>query len=339
MKNLKLIFIATLIALVTASIIASIFFVRINFNNSKITGKKIYKIAVGQYIDHPGLDAVRKGFYDQMAKLGYKEGDNVQYDFQNCQGDTTLTQNISNKFSDGSYDLIFSIATPISQAIKKGTAQNHTPVVFGAITDPVSAGLVNSLQSPGDNLTGTSDVWPYLKQLELIKKILPNAKNIGVLFNPGEANTTYAMEQTRNAAKQLGLNLVEAPITGTNEINAGVLSIVNSVDAFYVTADNTTMAAAPAIVKVATEKKKPVFAGDPGTFDAGSVAGFGVSYYNLGVASANITNDILKNGKKPSNIPVVISDNPELMINLVVAKQLNISITDSVVSSAQKVVK
>jgi putative ABC transport system substrate-binding protein len=331
MRNLK--------SILTAALIATIFFACNNSNNSKTTEKKVYKIAVGQYIDHPGLDAVRKGFYDQMAKLGYKEGDNVQYDFQNCQGDATLTQNISNKFCDGSYDLIFAIATPISQAVKKGTAQNHTPVVFGAITDPVSAGLVNSLQSPGGNLTGTSDAWPYLKQLELIKKILPNAKNIGVLFNPGEANTTYAMEQTRNAAKQLGLNLVEAPITGTNEINAGVLSIVNKVDAFYVTADNTTMAAAPGIVKVATEKKKPVFAGDPGTFDAGCVAGFGVSYYNLGVASANITNDILKNGKKPSDIPVIISDNPELMINLVVAKQLNISIADTIVSDAQKVVK
>lgn len=316
-----------------------ILIIAVFYSINKQKDKVLFKIAVGQYIDHPGLDAVRKGFLDQMDKLGYIAGKNTQYDFQNCQGDASLTQNISNKFCDGSYDLIFSIATPISQAIKKGTAQNHTPVVFGAITDPVSAGLVNSLQKPGGNLTGTSDVWPYLKQLALIKKILPEAKNIGVLFNSGEANTTYAIVQTRNAANQLGLNLVEAPITGTNEINAGVLSIVNKVDAFYVTADNTTMAAAPGIVKVATEYKKPVFAGDPGTFDAGCVAGFGVSYYNLGVASANITNDILKNGKKPSDIPVVISDNPELMINLVVARRLSISIADSLVNIAQKVIR
>ena len=119
-----------------------------------------------------------------MQKLGYIEGKNVQYDFQNCQGDANLTQNISNKFSDGSYDLIFTIATPISQSVKKGTAQNHTPVVFGAITDPVSAGLVNSLQSPGGNLTGTSDAWPYLKQLELITKILPHAKKYWSAFQP-----------------------------------------------------------------------------------------------------------------------------------------------------------
>lgn len=325
--------------IIASFLIAIVLFGCNNLNDTKTIQKKVYKIAVGQYIDHPGLDAVRKGFYAQMQKLKYKEGDNVQYDYQNCQGDATLTQNISNKFCDGSYDLIFSIATPISQAVKKGTVRSHTPVVFGAITDPVSAGLVNSLKSPGGNLTGTSDAWPYQKQLELIRDVLPNAKNIGVLFNPGEANTTYAMEQTRIAAKQLGLNLIEASISGTNEINAAVLSIVNRVDAFYVTADNTTMAAAPAIIKVATEKKKPVFAGDPGTFDSGCVAGFGVSYYDLGVASANITNDILKNGKKPSDIPVVISENPELMINLLVAKKLNISIPKTIVSRADKVVK
>jgi putative tryptophan/tyrosine transport system substrate-binding protein len=307
--------------------------------SSNLKGKKILKIAIGQYIDHPSLDAVRNGFYDQMSKLGFKEGVNVKYDFQNCQGDATLTQNISSKFCDGSYDLIFSIATPLSQAIKKGTLQNRTPVVFGAITDPVSAGLVNSIICPGGNLTGTSDAWPYLKQLDLIKKILPKAKNIGVLFNPGETNTTYAMEQTRNAAKQLELYLVEAPITGTNEINLGVLSIVDKVDAFYITADNTTMAAAPAIIKVALERNKPVFAGDPGTFDAGCIAGFGVSYYNLGISCANISYEILKNGKKPSDIPVIISDNPELMINTLMAKKLNIQINDSIIKHANKLVK
>jgi len=301
--------------------------------------KDLYSVAIAQYIDHPGLDAVRKGFYDQMSKLGYIENKSIKYDYQNCQGDGVLTQNISNKFSNGNYDVIFSIATPITQALKKGTSKNQKPIVFGAITDPISAGLVSSLENPKENLTGTSDVWPYYKQLELIKRIMPNVQRVGVLFNPGEANTTYAMEQTRSAAKELGFELIEAPITGINEIRTGILNIANKVDAFYVTADNTTMAGASAIVKTATEKGIPVFAGDPGTFDAGCVAGLGVSYYNLGVANANMVNDILKNGKKTAEIPIVVSDAPELMVNLLVAQKLNVTIPNEIIESADKLIR
>lgn len=300
---------------------------------------KVKRIAIAQYIDHPMLDECRKGFMRGMEDLGYIPDKNIKYDYQNAQGDMNLNYNIAEKFGKGNYDVIFSIATPTSQALKKTTSNTQIPVVFGAITDPVSAGLVKSLESSGNNFTGTSDQWPYYNQLKLITEILPKAKTIGIIYNSGEANTEFAMKQTRMAADSLDLILKESPITNTNEVALGANVLINKVDAIYITADNTTMAAAPVIIKIANENNIPVFAGDPGTFDAGCIAGIGVSYYNLGLANAKMVDMILKNEKKPSQIPVVISDKPELMLNMAVAKKLGINIPEYIVKKADKVVK
>lgn len=299
---------------------------------------KVKRVAIAQFIDHPMLDDCRKGFMKGMEDLGYIPNENIKYDYQNSQGEMSLNYNIAEKFGKGKYHVIFSIATPTSQALKKATLHTQIPVVFGAITDPVSAGLVNSLESSGNNFTGTSDQWPYFNQLKLITEILPQAKSIGVVFNSGEANTEYAMKQTRIAADSLNFKLIESPITNTNEVAIGTKILINKVDAIYITADNTTMAAAPVIIKIANENNIPVFAGDPGTFDAGCIAGIGVSYYNLGVANAKMVDMILKNEKKPSEIPIVVSDNPELMINTSVAKKLGINIPKNIINEADKVV-
>lgn len=299
--------------------------------------KHIHEIAIAQYIDHPMLDACRKGFMDKMQELGYKENVNVHYTYLNAQGDMNINKSIADKFGKGNYNVIFSIATPISQALKKSTELSKTPIIFGAITDPISAGLVKSLQSSGNNFTGTSDVWPYYEQLKLIKQIMPNAKNIGVVYNSGESNTEYAMKETLKSADSLGLSIIESPITNTNEVSLGAKNLIGKCDAIYITADNTTMSAAPVIIKIGQENNIPVFAGDPGTFEAGCIAGIGVSYYDLGVSDAIMVDKILK-GEKPTNIPIVTSKNTELMVNLKIAKSLNISIADSIVNCAVKII-
>ena len=297
------------------------------------------KIAIAQYIDHPMLDECRKGFMDKMDELGYKQDVNVSFDYLNAQGDMNVNKSIADKFGKGKYDIIFSIATPITQALKKTTELSKTPVVFGAITDPVSAGLVNSITSSGNNFTGTSDKWPYYDQLNLIKKIIPKAINIGVVYNSGESNTEFAISETKKAANKLNLNIIESPITNTNEVALGTKNLIGKVDAVYITADNTTMASAPVIIKIATENNIPVFAGDLGTFESGCIAGIGVSYYNLGVSNAIMVDKILKKKINPSDIPIVISENPELMVNLKIARALNITIPDSIINNAVVIAK
>ena len=294
-------------------------------------------IGVAQYLNHPGLDETRQGFMDEMKRLGFGADSNTRYDYQNASGDLSTAQSIAEKFANNDYALIFSIATPMSQAVQRAVRGKAIPIVFGAITDPVSAGLIESMERPGDNITGTSDRWPYKKQMELIREALPRAVRIGVVFNPGEANTRYAMEQTRTAAKELDLKLVESAISGPNDIIEAVESLARKIDALYVPADNTAMAGATTIVRTANKYQIPVVAGDPGTFDAGCVVGLGVSYSDLGVQAARLASKILKKKAKAGDLPIVVSSNPKLMVNLGVAKRLNIVLPDSLVKRADVV--
>jgi putative tryptophan/tyrosine transport system substrate-binding protein len=303
------------------------------------TENKLKKIAIVQFIDHPMLDSCRKGFLDGLKKLGYQEGKNIILDYQNAQGDMSLNNNIASKFGKGNYDVIFSIATPTSQALKQATELTQIPVIFAAVTDPVSLGLVKSLESSGNNFTGTSDARPYYDQLHLITLILPSAKKIGIIYNSYDANTQYAMKQVRTSANLLGLSLIESPITNTNEVRLGARIIANQLDCYFIIADSTTMSAAPIIIKTGNESNKPVFAGDPETFDLGCLAGIGISYYNLGLANAEMVHKIIADRLKPSQIPIVVSPNPELMINLKIAEKHNLHIPDSLIALAERIVK
>jgi putative ABC transport system substrate-binding protein len=295
-------------------------------------------VGIAQFVHHPALDATREGFLDEMKRLGYAGDDRVQYVYENAEGDISTANSIAQKFAAGRYDLVFPLATPMAQAVRKALSGTGTPVVFGAITDPVSAGLVQSMAKPGDRITGTSDQWPYEGQLKLFREVMPELKNLCVVFNPGEDNTRYAMQQTRSAAVGLGIHLVEAPISGPTDVFESASSIASRCQAFYVPADNTAMAAAPTIVRVADQHRLPVLAGDPGTFKAGCLIGLGVSYYDLGVQSAKLANMILKEGKNAGDLPVVTSQNPQVMVSLPVAKRLGIRIPESVLKRASEIV-
>jgi putative ABC transport system substrate-binding protein len=277
------------------------------------------------------------GFMQEMERTGFTEKAGVVFDYQNASGDLSTARSIAEKLVNSRCSLIFTIATPMSQAVQKAGEGKNIPIIFGAITDPVSAGLVQSMERPGGDITGTSDRWPYEQQMELIREALPKARRVGVVFNPGEANTRYAMERTRAAAKTLGLQLVEAAISGPNDIIEAVESIIRKSDVLYVPADNTAMAGATTIVKTADKYRVPVIAGDPGTFDAGCVVGLGVSYKELGVEAARLAGRILRDKEKPGNLPVVVSSRPKLMVNLKVAGTLNVKLPDGIVSRADVV--
>lgn len=301
--------------------------------------ENVKTLAIAQYIDHPGLDSARKGFLERMQELGFKEGEDIKYDFQNAQADNIAVQNIATKFTRGDYDLIFTLATPISQAIKKQAKNLKTPIIYGVITDPISAGLVDSMEKPGDNNTASSDQWPYFQQMELIKSAFPNLNRVGILLNPGEVNTQYAIKQVREAAEKVGLQLIESPIYSINDVPQSLTSIIKKIDIVYIIADNTAMSAAPSIIKLAKENGIPTFAGDPGTFEAGSLIGLGVSYYDLGRQTAELAAKILKGEAKAGDLPVALVKDPDLMVNKKVAGELNISVPQEIIEKADTVIE
>lgn len=299
---------------------------------------KMRRVAIAQFISHPALDAARDGFIKQMQGAGFVEGKNITYDVMNAQGDTISVQNITTKVINGNYDLILTLATPISQAIKKRAVNSKTPIIYGIITDPVSAGLVNSMDKPGDNNTASSDQWPYKKQMELIAMNYPKIKKVGILMNPGEVNTQYAMNEVRKAAKELNLALIEKPIYALNDVQNSLASIINKIDIVYIPADNTAMSAAPMIIKIAKKYNIPTLAGDPGTFDSGATLGLGVDYTDLGKETANTAIKILVDKSKPGDIPVAVVRNPKLMINKKIARELNFNIPNNLLKQADKVI-
>ncbi len=315
------------------SAILIIFMAIISCDNESST----QKIALAQYIDHPGLNAARDGFNDRINEWLRTRKDSLEIDYYNSYGDNSMMQTIINDIYSKDYQLIITLATPISQAAKTKFLDKNVPMIYGVITDPVSAGLIQSMQKPGDNNTASSDQWPYYEQIKLIKDYFSNFKKIGVPFNPGEVNTQYAMKQIRDAANNLGIELVEKPLYNLNDVSTVINSFGNSVDAIFIPADNTAMAAAPTIILVAKRNNLPVIAGDPGTFNAGAIIGLGVSYYDLGTQTAEMAIKIL-NGANAGSLPVAVVKNPELMINLEVAKELGVTIPNNLIEKADTVI-
>lgn len=295
-----------------------------------------HRVAILQYVDHPGLDAARKGIIEKLAERGLKDGENTTITYRNSQGDSALMQNIVDTTLSEKHDLIITLATPISQAIKR-KSDGTTPIIFGVITDPVSAGLVESMDKPGGNYTASSDQWPYRRQIELIRTVLPDAKTVGVPWNPSEVNSQYAMKQVRKAADAIGLNIREVPISNLNEVPQAISSLAGKVDVVYIPADNTAMAAAPSIIKRASDIGVPVIAGDPGTFEAGAIAGLGVSYEDLGRQTGAVAANIVLNDLSPADVPVIVVKNPILMLNPSVAQKFRITFQQSLLDSADVV--
>src|SRR3989338_3209368 len=205
--------------------------------NSSLDTSKTIKVGVSQITSHAVFDDIKSGIIARFAEAGYKEGENIVFDFQNAQGDNSTNAAIAQKFANSGYDLFMPLGTQASQAV--ANLVKDKPIVFGAVTDPVTAGLVKSNENPGANITGTSDITLYKEHLELLKKLAPNVKKIGLVYNPGEANAKYGLEQTKKVGEQMGLEFITAPANNSGEVLSAARSIVGKVDAFYILSDNT----------------------------------------------------------------------------------------------------
>lgn len=284
--------------------------------------KDIKKIGITQLVEHPALDLTKEGFIEGLAENGFKDGENIEIDFQNAQNDNPTSQTIASNFVNDKKDLIFAISTPSAQAALNAT--KDIPIIFTAVTDPVEAGLVKSNDSSENNVTGTSDAIPVEKSLELIKKFVPDVKTIGVVCNTSEINSKLQIDALKKAAKKEGIIVIDKGATQANEVNQAVASLVKKADVIFTPTDNLVASSMPIITKIATENKIPVIGSEKGHVENGALACNGISYKDLGKKAGEMAAKILKGESKPSELPVVTLDDTETIVNKNVIDELGI---------------
>lgn len=294
-------------------------------------------IGIMQIIEHPALDAAKKGFIDGLAEEGFVEGDDLKFESQSAQGDMATAQSIAQKFVNDKVDMILAIATPTAQAAAKATTT--IPVLITAVTDPVAAELVESIDRPGTNVTGTSDLTPVAKQLELLKQLVPTAQRVGIIYNAGETNSVVQVDLAKQAAPALGIELVEATASSTSGVYEAAQSLVGRADAIYVPTDNTVVSALESVIKVAEESTIPLVVGEEDGVRRGALATVGIDYYALGKQTAKMAAKILRDEAEPSEMPVEYQEDVRLVINLKAAEKMGVTVPESLIQQAYEVIR
>lgn len=287
--------------------------------------KDVFRIGISQFITHQSLDATREGFVDELAKQGYVEGKNIEIDLQNAQGEQRNLKTISQQLAESS-DVVLAIATPSAQSLANTT--QTTPVVFSAVTDPVSAKLVESREHPGGNVTGTSDQSSdaISTQINLIKKVLPKAKTIGILYTQSEPNSVVQKDEAKRLLEEKGFTVVEKTILDSNNVKAAAESLMAEVDMVFVPTDNIISSTMETVKQVSIKHKVPVFGGSTEMIAVGGLYNYGTNYEELGRQTARMLIRVLK-GEKPENIAVELPEKLELHTNKEMADALGIDIS------------
>ena len=287
--------------------------------------KDVFRIGISQFITHQSLDATREGFVDELVKQGYVEGKNIEIDLQNAQGEQRNLKTISQQLAESS-DVVLAIATPSAQSLANTT--QTTPVIFSAVTDPVSAKLVESREHPGGNVTGTSDQSSdaISTQINLIKKVLPKAKTIGILYTQSEPNSVVQKDEAKRLLEEKGFTVVEKTILDSNNVKAAAESLMTEVDMVFVPTDNIISSTMETVKQVSIKHKVPVFGGSTEMIAVGGLYNYGTNYEELGRQTARMLIRVLK-GEKPENIAVELPEKLELHTNQEMADALGIDIS------------
>lgn len=305
--------------------------------DKKEAPKKAEKVNVGivQLVEHAALDAANKGFVEGLASKGYKEGQNIVYDRQNAQADQSNLQNIAHRFVNNKVNLICAIATPAAQTVANVTSD--IPIVATAVTDYKTAKLVKDNAKPGTNVTGTTDMNPVEQQLDLLLKLVPNAKSVGTIYCSSEVNSQLQIEILKKAAAAKGVTVKEATVSNVNDIQQAARSLVGKVQAIYVPTDNVLASAMPTLVSVTEEAKLPVICGEGGMVKAGGLATLGVDYYKLGFQAGEMAADILSGKSKPADMAIQAQKEFKTMVNLKEAEKIGLKVPEDVLKGAELV--
>lgn len=293
-------------------------------------------VAVTAIVEHPALDSIRDGVKDALKQAGFEAGKNLKWQYQSAQGNTGTAAQIARKFVGDQPDAIVAIATPSAQAVVAAT--KTMPVVYSGVTDPVAAQLVPSMKPSGTNVTGVSDMLALDKQVELIQQVVPAAKRVGMVYNPGEANSVVVVKELKELLAKRGMTLVEAAAPRTVDVGSSARSLIGKVDVIYTNTDNNVVSAYEALVKVGNDAKIPLVASDTDSVKRGAIAALGISYYDLGVQTGKIVVRILK-GEAPGAIASETTSKLELYVNPGAAAKQGAKLSSALMASAAHVVK
>jgi len=295
-------------------------------------------ISVNQFVEHPALDAVLKGFQDYLQEKGL----DVKYNVHNAQANMGTATQIAQQMIGEKPDLLLAIATPsaqaTAQALSKAPKDLKRPFLFTAVTDPVAAGLVKDLQHPPQGVTGVSDILPIEKHIKMILSYSGNIKRLGLLYNAGEANSKSTIAAVKELEKKLGFTTVEATVSKTADVYQAAKSLVGRVDAVFIPTDNTIISALESVLKVGVQNKLPIFAADVDSVKRGAVAAMGFDYYKHGYQTGAVAERIL-NGEKPENIPVSFQKDLQLHINVGYSEKMGLTPPEQLLKKATKVYK
>ena len=296
----------------------------------------VKSVAVTAIVEHPALDSARDGVLEALNEAGYTEGKNLKWQYQSAQGNTGTAAQIARKFIGDQVDAIVAIGTPSAQAVVAGT--KRIPIVFTAVTDPVQGQLTPSWEASGTNVTGVSDVLELSKQMELVKQVVPNAKRLGIVYNPGEANSVAVIESLKKILPDYGMTLVEAAAPRSVDVGSAARSLVGKVDVIYTNTDNNVVSAYEALVKVGNDMKVPLIASDTDSVKRGAIAALGVNYYDLGLQTGRIVARIFE-GENPGDIKPQTSENIQLFVNLTAAEKQGVTLPQELIDSATEIIR
>lgn len=298
-----------------------IFLVTFVFGCQKSQSSDTIKIGILQSAEHDALTSAQTGFLDELAKLGYEVGDEIDVTVFNAQGNQSNLYMMAEQLAKKS-DITLAISTSAAQAM--ATVETEKPILITAVTNPVGAGLANSLESPGRNVTGTRDTAPVADQIALLMSIVPSAQKVGVLYSSSEPNSQYQVDIALVELAKYGVEPVVQTVSSTNDVHQVATSVLNDVDALYIPTDNTLSSTAATVGELAKEYRVPVIPGAIEHAKVGGLATFGTNYESLGRQTAYIAADIIENGTDPATIPIQKPAKVDLYVNEEMADVLGI---------------
>lgn len=282
-----------------------------------------FKVGVTQIVEHPSLDAAFEGFKKALEDAGL----DVEYDVNNAQNDKSVNTSIAQKLATSGVDLVFANSTPSAQAVISETQE--IPVVFTSVTDAVGAELVESMENPGGNVTGTIDNHPdaISNTMKFLKEEL-GASKIGMVYNSGEQNSVAQVEAVKEIISDMDMTVVDASVATSADVKQATESLIGKVDSFYIITDNTVVSALESVVSVANENKIPMMVGEFDSVDRGGLATFGFEFFDIGYEAGEMAVKILKGESKPSEIPVQVPQKLKFVMNKETADTIGLEIKD-----------
>jgi putative tryptophan/tyrosine transport system substrate-binding protein len=300
---------------------------------------RVYRVGYSQIVDHPALNETRRGFLDGLKQAGFVEGQNLAFQYQNAQGDVGNARNIAEKFLADGVDVLTPCTTPNVQAAVKVARGGRTPVVFACVTDPVTAGILESVERPsGTNVTGVYNPLPIAELFDLFLKIQPGMKTAGTIYNASEANSQVINRRAKAEAERRGLKWVEVTVAGSAEVKSATESLVGKVDALVLGQDNTLASAFEAVVKVAADLHLPIFSMDTQAPARGAIASLAASNYEQGVLWAKELVAPVLLGADPATVTPIRPRVFDLTLNLQAAAAARLTVPKEVVDRATKIV-